>query len=136
MSVIISAYCQTAYKEYLLPATDNADTSIILYKDLFGLPNDVTVALEIIGSKWMFPPSADYQILKNTKDHEELYFEREIRGGDVLVLRLPDMRAVSLIVRETDSSFPRSRNMTSPASAASASEAIPGTTSASISWDW
>ena len=105
MSVIISAYCQTAYKEYLLPATDNADTSIILYKDLFGLPNDVTVALEIIGSKWMFPPSADYQILKNTKDHEELYFEREIRGGDVLVLRLPDMRAVSLIVRETDSSF-------------------------------
>ena len=52
MSCILSIYCASAFKEYLMPAVKNADTSIMLSKSVFSLYDDVELPMENIENKW------------------------------------------------------------------------------------
>ena len=47
MSTIITVYGRNAFKEFLLPAINNADTSIILAQNVFHLGKNLEILLEV-----------------------------------------------------------------------------------------
>ena len=62
MGLIISVYTKEAFREYLLPAINNADYSLTLHKSFYGLRNDLRISLEIIEGEWKLCPAEDYHI--------------------------------------------------------------------------
>lgn len=68
MSVILSVYSKDAFKEFLLPATDNADFTMTLDRELFALSENVDVSLEIIDGDWRICNSNQF---KNQMENEE-----------------------------------------------------------------
>lgn len=103
MSYILSIYSTMAFKEYLLPAIDNSDYSLVIQSSLFGLSKDIEIPMEIIDGKW--------RIITNTEcrftyiPSKEPYVGNVISDGDVLSGTLAHGDLVSIIVKETDSSF-------------------------------
>lgn len=85
MSLMLSVYERDAFREFLLPAVDNADYEVILPKDVFGLDEDYELKLEILGGVWRLR-------------------QGEYRGKALLdgeVLRIPaGGRSLSVLVRE------------------------------------
>lgn len=61
-TTIITVYNQEGCRRYLLPATDNADYSIVLYEKWFWLEEDLTVHLECIQGSWNLWPEPSYRI--------------------------------------------------------------------------
>ena len=45
MSYVLSVYSTKAFKEYLLPAVNNADFQLVLQCGLFGFPEDVEISM-------------------------------------------------------------------------------------------
>ena len=43
MSIVLSAYSVQAYKEFVLPAVDNTETSLLLERKVFHTHEDVTL---------------------------------------------------------------------------------------------
>ena len=101
MSTILSVYCKSAFKEFLLPAVNNANSSIILAKGVFGLNQDLEIPMEVIEHKWSFISSDRYTL---TCDNASV-FERDIKDGDLIKLCIGDMNLISILVRESDSYF-------------------------------
>ena len=52
MSIILSAYVQNAFCEFLLPAVNNTDTQIVLKKNIFAFSEDVILELEVVEKEW------------------------------------------------------------------------------------
>lgn len=85
MSLVLSVYYRDAFREFLLPAVDNADYGVILPKDVFGLAEDYELKLEILSGVWR---------LRQGK-----YRGKALRDGEVL--RIPaGGRSLSVLVRE------------------------------------
>ena len=61
-TTVITVYNQEGCRRYLLPATDNADYSIVLYEKWFWLEEDLTVHLECIQGSWNLWPEPSYRI--------------------------------------------------------------------------
>ncbi|MGI6010694.1 MAG: type VII secretion protein EssC [Ruminococcus sp.] len=101
MAFIISVYSEEAFKEILLPALNNADSSVILYKDVFRLKEDLVLPMEVMDHRWRFLYSPDYKIQKEGQD----YIGRVIQNRDVLNLTLREGKRLSLLVKETRNSF-------------------------------
>ena len=101
MSTNLSVYCKSAFKEFLLPAVNNANSSIILAKGVFGLNQDLEIPMEVIEHKWSFISSDRYTL---TCDNASV-FERDIKDGDLIKLCIGDMNLISILVRESDSYF-------------------------------
>ena len=64
MGLVLSVYTQDAYKEYIMPALNNADYSIVLNKKFFQLKKDLEIYFEIIHDIWRIKPDDEYCILK------------------------------------------------------------------------
>ena len=62
MSFVLSIHSTKAFKEFLLPAVNNTDHSIILSNDIFMLDKDVELVMEVIDNRWHFLPSVNYRI--------------------------------------------------------------------------
>lgn len=103
MSYILSVYSTKAFKEHLMPAIDNADYSIIVQSDLFGLSGDVEIVMEIIDGQWKILPSDAYRFIYTVS--KEKYEGVALKDGDVLTGTLSKGDPISIVVRETDSSF-------------------------------
>lgn len=54
MSVILSIYSERAYKEFVLPPIQNAETTLSIRRDVFGLPMEVELRLENTDDVWSF----------------------------------------------------------------------------------
>lgn len=103
MSYILSVYSTKAFKEILLPAIDNSDYSLFLQCSLFGFSNDVEINMEIMDGKWRICDSKDYSFTYvNTKEE---YKSNILKNGDVLAGNFAKSDVISIIVRETDTSF-------------------------------
>ena len=103
MGVILSIHSTKAFQEFLLPAVNNSEHSIILDNDIFSLDKDVEIKMEVIENSWRFLPSDDYRI-EDTLSHEK-YFDIGLRDGDLLTIILPNNEYISVMVDESESSF-------------------------------
>ncbi len=103
MGFVLSIYSKKAFQEFLLPAVNNAEHSIILDADIFSLEKDVDIKMEVIENSWRFLPSDDYRI-ENTLSHKE-YFDTGIRDGDLLTLVWRGNEYISIMADESADSF-------------------------------
>lgn len=62
MSVVLSVYSQSAYKEFVLPAIHNAETVLVMDRKLFQLREDLELGLEEVDQRWAFLPSPNCQV--------------------------------------------------------------------------
>lgn len=62
MSIVLSVYSQSAYKEYVLPAVQNAEASVIAQKGFFHLIQNLDILLENLDGEWFFRNSPNYDI--------------------------------------------------------------------------
>ncbi|MBR3525122.1 MAG: FHA domain-containing protein [Lachnospiraceae bacterium] len=104
MSYILSVYSLTAYKDELLPAINDADFTLKLPGDLYGLRNDLEIYLEINQGSWSFSGSfqkyrIEYVLQKKSAIGQSL------KDGDMYTVFLPEGGQVFIIVRVTQKGF-------------------------------
>lgn len=102
MGFILSVYSINAFKEFLLPAIDNADSSIIVGKSIFALPEDIIIPLEILGGQWFIRKKEFY--LTYTVSGAN-YTGQPLANGELLTLTLPEGHILNIIVKEIKDSF-------------------------------
>lgn len=68
--VILSIYTTKIFKEKRLPVLNNADFSILLSKEEFGLINDVRLELENVNGEWYVENSDYLRIIKNSEPYD------------------------------------------------------------------
>ncbi len=100
MSIIISAYTQNAFCEFLLPAVNNTDSEIILKKNIFSFTDDLVLKLEVVNKEWFLKDTDNYFFTKQQGEKTA-----PIKNGDILTVREAGGNEISLIVRETECSF-------------------------------
>ena len=100
MSIIISAYTQNAFCEFLLPAVNNTDSKIILKKNIFSFTDDLVLKLEVVNKEWFLKDTDNYFFTKQQGEKTA-----PIKNGDILTVREAGGNEISLIVRETECSF-------------------------------
>ncbi|MBR6770712.1 MAG: type VII secretion protein EssC [Lachnospiraceae bacterium] len=103
MSYILLIYSKNAFKEFLLPAINNADSSIVLSKNIFQLSHDLEIGLEIVDGKWFFNKERDFSLAYTA--NREAYAEKPLVGGDLLTITLKSGQILHLIVKEIQDSF-------------------------------
>lgn len=103
MGYILTVYSQSAYKEYLLPAVINANYSIVLYKELFHLSEDVALEMENVDGKWRILPG-DTAALVYMDSRKEAYGQ-DLADSDIYSLSLPAGEKVTIIVKVSDRFF-------------------------------
>ncbi len=103
MSVVLSVHSPKAFKEFLLPAVNNADYSIILNNDIFVLDQDIELHMEVIDHNWHFLPSEDYRI-EDTVTKENV-FGKDLQDNDLLTVILSGGERLSVMVDEMSSFF-------------------------------
>ncbi len=103
MSMILSVHSTKAFQEFLLPAVNNAENSIILDNQIFSLEKDIELRMEVIEGCWHFLHSEVYRI-EDTVNHVE-YFGITLRDGDLLTVLLPGAERISVMIDETESCF-------------------------------
>lgn len=67
MSVVLSVYSQSAYKEFVLPAIHNAETVLVIDRRVFHLKDSIELRLEEMDGKWTFLQSPHYEIKENSE---------------------------------------------------------------------
>ena len=102
MGFILSVYSINAFKEFLLPAIDNADSSITVGKSIFALPRDIIIPLEILGGQWFIRKKEFYLTYTVSGAH---YTGQPLTNGDLLTLTLPEGHILNIIVKEVRDSF-------------------------------
>ncbi|MDE6642428.1 MAG: type VII secretion protein EssC [Acetatifactor sp.] len=100
MSIVISAYVQTAFCEFLLPAVNNTDTEIELQRGIFNLPEDVILHLEIVEKEWYLRETEQYTLSRQKGEQGE-----PLRDGDIFTIYEKRGNRISMIVRETEVAF-------------------------------
>ncbi|MCI9464355.1 MAG: type VII secretion protein EssC [Lachnospiraceae bacterium] len=103
MSMILSVHSSKAFQEFLLPAVNNSEYSVFLDNDIFSLPRDIELSMEIIENCWYFTSSDNYR-MEDTISHEGC-FGRTLKDGDLLTVILPGNEHISIMVDEMESSF-------------------------------
>ena len=62
MSFVLLIHSPKAFQEFLLPAVNNAEYTVILNKEVFALDKDVELQMEIIENKWSFLRTDKYKV--------------------------------------------------------------------------
>ena len=101
MSLVLIVYSEHAFKEYLLPSTDNSDYALLLRKDIFCIPNNLEVKLEVIDQSWHFLSSDAYVLMKDAQE----YSGQEIKNQDVIKMTLNSGQCLTIVARESKKYF-------------------------------
>lgn len=104
MSFVLSIHSMKAYKKILLPAINNAEYSIVLNKEIFGIPHDIELNLEVIDYEWKFIVSEEYLLINSFT--EENSYGKILQDKDLLSITLPYCQErLTVMVTKEDSSF-------------------------------
>lgn len=103
MGIILSVHSTKAFQEFLLPAINNSENSIVLDNDIFSLEKDIELHMEVIDNRWQFVCSDNYRI-EDTLSHQE-YFGVNLNNGDLLTIILPNQENISIMVDEMKNPF-------------------------------
>ncbi|MBR3307998.1 MAG: type VII secretion protein EssC [Lachnospiraceae bacterium] len=104
MSWLLSLYSQYAYKDVLLPGTDNADHVLDLSAELFGLPADIRLYMEVLGGRWRFLEDPGVYRVSSAADHSD-HCGRELQNGDILAVSTEGTDRVFILVRTVEHAF-------------------------------
>lgn len=103
MGYILSVYSTNAFKEFLLPAVNNADTSITIVKSIFLLQEDVNILLEALQNQWFFQENSRYSIVYTAT--KQSYLGKPVEDKDLFTITLPDGHILNVIVKVIDETF-------------------------------
>lgn len=103
MSLVLSIHSPKAFQEFLLPAINNAEHSVILSKDIFVLDKDIELCLEVIEGQWRFLETESYKV-ESALDRKN-YIGIDLKDQDLLTILLPNGETISVMADEMDSSF-------------------------------
>ena len=110
MNVFLTIYGSSAFKRFLLPALNDAQYSVRISKDLYNLPENVSLKLEVMGNQWRFLDSDDYDLV--TQDGSTVMGEGgpsllqlEEQGHSALRMMLGDRHVATVIIRSTECAF-------------------------------
>lgn len=101
MSVRLTVYSNTAFKDYLLPAVNNANYTLKIESELFLLSQDMELSMEILDGVWHFEDCDGSISYLNTK---ESYLGEALKSDDIFSVK-KNGDNVSVIVYESDDSF-------------------------------
>lgn len=107
MNVVLSAYSQRAYKEFMLPAATNTGTTLVMRRDVFGLTEDLDLTLENEDGIWFFSKNNPAGLV-NPQQRDQ----RELRDGEHFLYQVNGQTLVYLTVEHTNrrfESFPKYR---------------------------
>ncbi len=107
MPLKITVYTATRFKEYNLPAINDADYVLPISRNDFDMQEDIMLQMEIIDGVWKFKPSDEYQLSKGEFavfgaplcDDDIISFRR---GDIVLTFRISEKSATSNSFRKYD----------------------------------
>lgn len=103
MSFVLTIYSPRAFQEFLLPAVNNTEHSIILNRDVFSLRQDVELQMEVIENRWHFLRKDNYRIESTVEGKD--YIGVDLKDEDLLTLFLDDGEAISIMADEMETSF-------------------------------
>ena len=104
MGYILTVYSRHAYKEYLLPAEQNIDYKITLFKELFQLREDIVLRMENTGGEWRVLPD-EWYTLTYTAAGRESAFEQPLRDSDICSLMTDSGEKITVIVKVSTQFF-------------------------------
>lgn len=103
MGYILMAYASGGYQEYMLPDIDNADYTILLDREVFGLRNSLELPLEIMDGVWRFVRKRDIRLRQ--RDGED-GFGKGLEDGLILNLSGEQEEHIALVTLQCGDSFP------------------------------
>ncbi|WP_026517592.1 type VII secretion protein EssC [Butyrivibrio sp. MC2021] len=62
MGTVLTIYSQNAFKRFLLPAINDADHTVLISENLFGISKDIELRMEVRDNKWYFRMSERYDL--------------------------------------------------------------------------
>ena len=101
MHVVLSIYSEKAFKEFVMPFSLNIETAISVRGDVFGLPEDLDLAMENIDGKWRFTANSQVQILKSGQPYGQQFLE----DGDYFQCLMHGRRTLAIMVHITQDRF-------------------------------
>lgn len=102
MSCILSVYSISAFKEFLLPAIDNADSAVVVSKSVFALEQEITLWLEVLDGQW-YIKNKDIPIAYRVS--RERYMGQPLNDGDLLAITLCEGQILNIIVKVVKDAF-------------------------------
>lgn len=103
MSFILSVYSVNAFKEYLLPAIDNSNFSLVINKELFGLSKDIELPMEILDGNWKFNFNSENDLWHSRTQVK--YNGELLKNGHILSLVPQNGDKISIIVNQLEHVF-------------------------------
>ena len=103
MGYIVLAYAEEGYQECILPDLYDADYDLVLNRQLFGMSDDLHIALENVDDKWRFVSRKHYR-LRNYEG--ENAFGCVLEDGQVYYLKSRDGSKLTLVILCCEDAFP------------------------------
>lgn len=95
MNIILSVYSIRAFKEFVLPASDNIEITLNLRRDIFIMDEDVNLKLENIDGNWYFTGSQSYGLTVLDKPYQH----SPLKGGDYFKLYYKKNQILAIMIR-------------------------------------
>ena len=105
MSIVITIYSKSAFKEFVLPAGINRRLALRIESRKFRIEEDVAVLLDNIGGSWRFLYSNEVNQLKLPLCQIDNYDGYALKEGDSLSLRTRYGERLAVMVREKEKPF-------------------------------
>lgn len=102
MGLVIAVYTKEAFKEYVVPAVNNADYSVVLNKNYFNLRRDISLDFEVINHVWKVKCSRSYRIYL---DRREIRENTVLNDAEMFKILTGDKKQMYMIVRLRDDVF-------------------------------
>lgn len=102
MGLVIAVYTKEAFKEYIMPAVNNTDYTIVLNRNYFNLRSDIRLDLEVINESWRIKPGKAYRLYQ---DRFEVRDKAGLGGDEMFRILTYDQKQIYLMVRENRESF-------------------------------
>lgn len=106
MNIVLSVYSVRAFKEFVLPASNNMETAFTLRRDVFKTNEDIDLKLENIDSSWYFTESDQYWIA--SPDGKQ-YQRRAMQDGDYFKVFQNQNQILAIMVRKAPDQLPKYR---------------------------
>ncbi len=92
--MILMFYNRHVCKEFLLPNFQNADHTVCLKKELFGLQEDMEIFLQNVDGRWELPEGKQYYLKIDNIRQESCV----LKGGDIIEMKTDDGVSLHIIV--------------------------------------
>ena len=96
MGLVLAVYTKEAFKEYVMPAVNNADYSLVLNKNYFNLREDVHLEFEVINEVWKIKGGKNYRVYL---DKCEIQENTVLSDAEMFRILTWDKKQIYLMVR-------------------------------------